>query len=349
MGILRTIFVFRNFSLKLLLTLSLVLACYPLYLKANYVKPNEVNLVDPPLDSIQKTTWKGYPVLVHSRTENQIRDIQKLFDETPSYEKRISGYRTIARMKGHEFASNIMEFTERYISEKNIYLSETPEIGVFSAVSPILGCTVNRDGNGFIDPCFGIRFDIVGKVIDHKGYDHLRLTIPPHKIENNKLIFLENYKAEKVIDFTPDILAMNDSDLSKAFLAIDYERLDLLKVLIEKAPEIITQKNNVGTTLLQVAASHENTLDYLLSFDEVNINHINDAGYTALLFSVLINNFDNAEKLVRHGARFDSFSLNGTTAKSVEKFLSESTSCNKKSIEALISRLEKAKQLSSSL
>jgi hypothetical protein len=334
----------RCFSLKIAIPLFFLLASIPLCLKANYLQPNELNLVNPPLDSIQKTIWKEYPVLIHRRTEEQMKKLQKLFDETPSYEKRISAYRSIARMKGHEFASNIMEFTEKYISEKNVYMSEIPEIGVFSMVSPILGCSISRDGNGFVDPCNGIRFDIVGKVIDHIGYDHLRLTIPPHRIVNNKLVFLENYKAKKIIDFTPDILAMNDSDLSKAILAIDYERPDILKLIVEKSPEIITQQNNVGSTLLQVASYHQKTLDYLLSFDEVQINHINDSGYTALLFSISLKNFDNAEKLVHHGARFDSFSLNGVSAKSVEEFTTEYLNFDKQTVEKLLKRLKKAEE-----
>jgi len=333
----------RNFSLKLPIPLFFILASIPFCLKANYLKPNKLNLVDPPLDSIQKTIWKEYPVLVHRRTEDQIKQLQKLFDKTPSNEKRISAYRSIARMKGHEFASNIMEFTEKYISENNVYMSEIPEIGVFSMVSPILGCSISMDGNGFVDPCNGIRFDIAGKVIDHKGYDHLRLTIPPHRIVNNKLVFLENYKAKKVIDFTPDILAMNDSDLSKAILAIDYERQDILKLIVEKSPEIITQQNNVGSTLLQVSSYHKKTLDYLLSFDEVQINHINDSGYTALLFSISLKNFDNAEKLVRHGARFDSFSLKGVSARSVEEFTTEYLHFDKQTVEKLLERLQRAK------
>jgi len=331
------------FSLKSALILIVSFIFIPFYLRADYLEPGDVNLTDPQHDSIQRTIWKGYPVLIHRRTEAQIRELQKLFDTTPSYEQRISAYRSIARMKGHEFASNIMEFTERYISEKNVYMSEVPEVGVFSMVSPILGCSISKNGKGFIDPCNGIRFDIAGKVINHKGYDHLRLTIPPHKIVNNKLVFLENYKAKEVIDFTPDILAMNDSDLSKAILAIDYERLDLLKILVERSPEIITQKNNVGSTLLQVASYHKNTLDYLLSFNHVEINHTNDAGYTALVFALQLNNFDNAEKLVRHGARIDGFTLSGYSTMSLEQFAIDLMHLTEQETQELVERLQKAK------
>lgn len=306
---------------KHLLLLIFVFVCSPTYSQTGFLEPSEVNLVNPPTDSLQKTMWKDYPVIVHHRTKDQINALKKSFDGTPSAEKRLLAYRSIARSQGHELASIIMEFTEKYISTKNVYMSEIPEFGVFSMVSPILGCSIFKDDEGFVDPCNGVRFDYAGKVINHKGYDHLRLTIPPHKIIDKKLVFLDDYKAKEIVDFTPDIMAMNSSDIDKAIFAVDFERLDILKDIIVKSPNVLLQQNTNGSTILQVAAFHQSTIDYLLNFEDVQINHINKAGYTALLFAIYSRNFDNAEKLVRQGARLDSFSLNGVSAKSVEEFV----------------------------
>ena len=295
----------------------------PIRVGAEYVNPAEVNFLNPPLDSIQKTMWEDYPVIVHRRTQEQVEELKHSFSNTPSFDKRWLAYRSIARMKGNEFASAIMQFTETYISENNAYMSEIPEFGVYSMVSPILGCAVFKEEDGFIDPCYDIRFDLAGRVINHKGYEHLRLTIPPYKIVENKLEFLEDYKAKEVVDFTPDILNMNLPNIDKALLAIDFERLDLLKQIVEASPSVLSQRNSAGSTVLQLASIHDSTIDYVLSFENIQLDHINDAGYTALLFAIFSRKFENAEKLILRGARMEAFSLNGNSAKSVENFIVE--------------------------
>ena len=63
-----------------------------------------------------------------------------------------------------------------------------------------------------------------------------------------------------------------------------------------------------------------------------------------MLFSISLKNFDNAEKLVHHGARFDSFSLNGVSVKSVEDFTTEYLNFDNQTVEKLLERLEKAKE-----
>jgi hypothetical protein len=127
---------------RTLIILFLILGCSPFYLNAEFIEPSEVNLIDPPVDSMQKTMWKGFPVIIHRRTETQVNELQNLFDATPSEGKRLPAYRSIARSQSHALAIIIMEFTEKYISEKNVYMSEVPEFGIFSMVSPILGCAI---------------------------------------------------------------------------------------------------------------------------------------------------------------------------------------------------------------
>lgn len=307
---------------------------------AEYVEPDRVNLANPTLDSIQKTMWIDYPVIIHRRTPEQIKTLQTSFDNTAPLKKRWLSYRSIARYNGNEFASAIMQFTEKYISDKNVYMSETPEFGIFSLVSPIAGCAIIRDEHGFIDPCSGVKFDFAGRVIGNSDYDHLRLTIPPHQIVENKLEFLKEYKAKEVVDFTPDILGMKLPDIDKALLAIDFESIDILKQIINENPSVTSQKNSTGSSILIFASIHDSTIDYVLSLDDIQIDHINDAGYTALLFAILARKFENAEKLILNGARIDSFSSKGITAKSLEQFIIEDTTYDIEDAKEIFDHLE---------
>lgn len=319
----RKLKIIKFFDIKTLLVVSVIAACalLPLKLKANFLDPAEVNLVDPPLDSVQRTLWNGYPVIIHRRTQEQLISIERSFQATPSKSQRILAYQSIARTHGHEFASAIMEFTENYIVGQNVYMSEVPEFGIYSLVSPVLGCAVAKTDDGFTDPCNNVEFDFTGKVKNHSGYGHLRLTVPPHRVVNNKLEFIEDYKAKEIIDFTPNILDMSVTAIEKALFAIDFERLDILKKIKEQSPEILTQQNSAGSNLVQLAAYHDTTLDYLLYFESTKLEHVNNAGYTALKFAVWNEKFENAEKLIKHGATPQGYFYNGSYVPSIYEFM----------------------------
>lgn len=70
----------------------------------------------------------------------------------------------------------------------------------------------------------------------------------------------------------------------------------------------------------------------------------NDAGYTALVFALQLKKFDNAEKLVRHGAQIGGFKLSGYSMMSLEEFAFDIIHLNKLETKGLIERLQKAKQ-----
>lgn len=326
-----------NFPFRFVFTLVFILLCSKT--NAEFVSPDKIDLVDAPIDSVQKTLWKSFPVVVHRRTNEQLENIENSFDDTPPIELRYLSYQSIARTQGHQFASAIMEFTESYISNKNAYMSEIPEFGIYSQVSPILGCAIFKGQNGFIDPCNGVEFDFVGRVKNHPGYGHLRLTIPPHRIVDNKLEFLEDYKPQKITDFTPDIFAMDVSDIEKALYAIDYERLDILKQIISETPEVLSEVNSAGTNLLQMAAFHDTTLDYILSFGHQNVDHVNEAGYTALMLAVWNEKYENAEKLFAFGATPRSFKYKGEVVPSIYEFLVNDYLFDKETAEKIYQKL----------
>ena len=270
---------------------------------------------------IKKLDLNGFPVMIHHRTKEQIESIEQTNYKNLIKDVRYISYQNIARSHGHEYASKIMDFTEAYITKDNSYMSEQPEYGVYSFVSPILGCAVYEDENGFTDPCKLAKFDYTGRVVSPKKYEHLRLLIPPYKIEGNILTFLDDYKAQKIIDFTPDILSMKEPPIERAIYAVVWDRLDILKKIVAKYPEVLTQTNSNGTTLLHASASELSTLEYLLSFKLVNVNAINDSNYTPLQISLLIQNIENAKLLVKNGATMDSISENGKTALSALNYL----------------------------
>lgn len=318
-----TVFDGQHIIRRCLIVLISVLLWLPVKGQAEFLKPQDVNLQNPPPDSIQNTMWLDYPVLIHHRTPEQIEALKSAPGNTPVPEQRRLAYQSIARVKSNAFASAIKQFSEGYIKANNTLMSELPEFGIFSIVSPIAGCSIGRAGDGFIDPCNGVRFNLAGKVINHPGYQYLRLTVPPHRIVNGTLVFLTDYKADQVEDFTPDILNMEISDIDKALFAIDFERLDILQELVKQNSTVLRQENSAGSTVLHLAAFHDTTLDYLLESGNSDINKINHAGYTALLFAIMGEKYENAEKLVKHGARFVAFSQNGRAAKSVEAFIVE--------------------------
>lgn len=130
-----------------LMILVLLLFCLPENTKAEFLRPEEINLTNPPPDTLQKTLWLDYPVLIHRRTTEQIERLRSAPDTTPDVEQRRLAYQSIARVKGNAFASAIKQFTEQYIAAKNIFMSELPEFGIFSMVSPISGCSIGRDGD----------------------------------------------------------------------------------------------------------------------------------------------------------------------------------------------------------
>ncbi|QDP00278.1 ankyrin repeat domain-containing protein [Thalassotalea sp. PS06] len=305
------------------------------------LKPEQINLVNPPLDSIQKTSWNGYPILIHRRTPAQLKLIQESFENTPDKRDRFTYYQSIARVRGNEFASAIRQFTEQYITENNVYMSENPEFGIYSMSSPILGCSVSKTDGGFMDPCNGVSFDYAGKVDNHSGYSNLRLMVPPHKIIDNRLVFIDDFEGVEIIDFTPDILAMNVPDITKALYAVDWERLDILKSIVESSPEVVTETNSHGSNLLHASAAHETTLEYLLSLNKINVNTINESGYSPLLLAVMIGNYRNAKTLLNHGATIESYSLGGRTAASLYEYLTVERNHSPARADKIIAELKK--------
>jgi len=328
-------------KLNYLLIIAFTLAIFPCYSAMTIPQPDEVNLIDPPIDSVQKTVWNGFPVLIHRRTPEQLKSIEESFKHTPTEQKRFLAYQSIARAHGNHFASAIRGFTEKYIAERNVYMSEIPEFGIYSMVSPILGCAVSKRDEGFIDPCNNVSFDFAGKVVNSIGYNHLRLTVPPHKITDNRLVFLEGYERVEIIDFTPDILAMNISRVEKAIYAVDWENLNILKSIVEQYPEVINQTNTNGSNVLHVSAYHKETLEYLLGFKDIKINQINNSGFSPLLFAVIMENFTNAETLIRHGAKLEGYSMNGKTVPSVFEYLITRGNKSKTFAKEVVSRLKK--------
>lgn len=306
-----------------LLLVSILVICILISFesKGDFVAPEDINLVDAPLDSVQQTLWFGFPVVIHRRTKEQLKYIESSFESTPAEFLRFLSYQSIARSHSHEFASAVMEFTENYIATKNVYMSELSDFGIYSQVSPVFGCAVAKIDTGFIDPCNNVEFDFAGRVKEKSGAAHLRLMILPHRVVDNKLEFIEDYKPQKVTDFTPDILKMDITDIEKALLAIDFERLDILKQISKQNPIVITQQNSAGTNLVQMAAYYDTTLDYLLSFENIKIDHINNAGYTALMFAVWNENFENAEKIINYGATPQGYFYENSYVPSIYEFM----------------------------
>nr|WP_297348866.1 ankyrin repeat domain-containing protein [uncultured Glaciecola sp.] len=89
----------------------------------------------------------------------------------------------------------------------------------------------------------------------------------------------------------------------------------MLKTIVEKHPEVIEQKGTNNATLILIAASRNTSLEYLLSISTQNINEITNDGYTPIMLAILADNIERTEMLIRHGARIDSYSQSGYSAK----------------------------------
>lgn len=251
-------------------------------------------------------------------------------------------YIALAKTFGNEYASAIMQFTEAYYQSGNDFISEVPEFGIYGMTSPVLGCAVSKTDTGFTDLCFNVMFDFTGRMVPNDRYVHSRLSVLPYKIDNKKLILLEDYRVTEVFDFTPNIMAFDISPFKKAIEAIQWERLDILKTIIEKHPEVIEQKGTNNATLILIAASRNTSLEYLLSLSSKNINEITNDGYTPIMLAILADNIERAEILIRHGARIDSYSQSGYSAKSIEYWLKNYYVVGEEKKSHIMMRLNKA-------
>ena len=200
-------------------------------------------------------------------------------------------------------------------------MSLEPKFGVYSFVSPVMGCAVYFHQDRFKDPCHSAEFDLAGRVISPEQYVHFRLTIPPHKIEGSKLTFLSDYEPKKITDFTPNIMGMDLPYIDKGLLAVHWDRLDILKLVVAEHPKVLVETNQHGTNLLHAAAAQNNTLSYLLSFSEIEVNSVNKSNFTPLLFAIMVNKIDNAKLIIQHGGKINGVSNGNRRAKSVFDYL----------------------------
>lgn len=223
-------------------------------------------------------------------------------------------------MSGNEKASMLYHSTKAaYL--KNELINQNSVI-VLLAVSPIRGCAIKADyeDNVLIDPCNGVRFSLDGKPLERMSEFSSPLFIPSFVIKDDYLTIAMPV-TKNVIDFSPDILASNQPDKLKLFDAISWDKLDVVKTLVEKDSSLLFVKTSVDCNVIHLAAfKSKELLSYFID-KGVSTTHVCNRTYTPVMFSMLMKKYDNAALLLEKGAKVKAYCEGQLCAKSLLDYL----------------------------
>ena len=257
------------------------------------------------------------PVFIFQRSDEQIKRLKQkevLFDPKHRYE----GIRQFARTHGNKLASQLMDSSKKYNEGK--FRSEDPRYAVFLTISPSTSCAIYPYDGYFHDACGGLKFDMSGRQLQGQLDEDFSLFVPPHKIENGLIIFGEFEYTGEIVDFSPNILELDISNYEKAVEAIMWNKLAVLKWLIVKEPLLLEKLNENGSSLIHLGVRFPRILAFLLK-NGSDPNVVNNSGFTPLMLTIMISNYDGVEILLNNGAKLDEISDGGNHSSSIYDFL----------------------------
>lgn len=152
--------------------------------------PVEIDVADLAPGQMRTTEWRGKPVWVIRRTDQQLAELEKLSPQMADPNSDRPGY------------------TPEYA--KNVYRSREPDLFVCVGICTHLGCSPTPRftpgaqpslpadwQGGFLCPCHGSTFDMAGRVYSNKPAPD-NLEVPPYEYLDNGRIIVgvdENNKA----------------------------------------------------------------------------------------------------------------------------------------------------------
>ena len=263
--------------------------------------------------------WQGMPTMVLKPTKEQLQLIKK--NNTQITPQDIdSAFQSYAKTSGNEKATMLYHSTKDAY-QKHELINQYPVI-VLLAVSPIRGCAIRADydDNVLVDPCSGISFSLDGRPLENVSEFSSPLFIPNYSLVGDYLT-IQSANVDKVIDFSPDILASDKSDKIKLFDAISWDKLNIVKTLIERDKNLLAAKTSVDCNIVHLASTKSKELLSYLIDKEVSTTHICSTRYTPIMFSMLMKKHDNAAFLLKHGAKLEAYCEGNECAKSLLDYL----------------------------
>ena len=263
--------------------------------------------------------WQGMPTMVLKPTKEQLQLIKK--NNTQITPQDIdSAFQSYAKTSGNEKATMLYHSTKDAY-QKNELINQYPVI-VLLAVSPIRGCAISADydDNVLVDPCSGISFSLDGRPLENGSEFSSPLFIPNYTIVGDYLT-IQSANVDNAIDFSPDILASDKSDKIKLFDAISWDKLNIVKTLIERDKNLLAAKTSVDCNIVHLASTKSKELLSYLIDKKVSTTHICSTRYTPIMFSMLMKKHDNAAFLLKHGAKLEAYCEGNECAKSLLDYL----------------------------
>ena len=263
--------------------------------------------------------WQGMPTMVLKPTKEQLQLIKK--NKTQITPQDIdSAIQSYAKTSGNEKATMLYHSTKDAY-QKNELINQYPVI-VLLAVSPIRGCAISADydDNVLVDPCSGISFSLDGRPLENGSEFSSPLFIPNYTIVGDYLT-IQSANVDNAIDFSPDILASDKSDKIKLFDAISWDKLNIVKTLIERDKNLLAAKTSVDCNIVHLASTKSKELLSYLIDKKVSTTHICSTRYTPIMFSMLMKKHDNAAFLLKHGAKLEAYCEGNECAKSLLDYL----------------------------
>jgi hypothetical protein len=304
---------------KLLIVLLLLISVDSLAGHAANDEDISINIANLPEGKHVVFEWLGMPTMVLKPTKEQLQLIQK--NKTQITQKDLdSAFQSYAKTSGNKKATMLYHSTlNAYKNDKLI--NQYPAI-VILAVSPKRGCAIRADyeDNVLEDPCSGISFSLDGRPFENISEFSAPLFIPSYTIKGDYLT-IQSPSFDSVIDFSPHILASDKPDKLKLFDAISWDKLNIVKILIERDKNLLAARTSVDCNVVHLASTKSKELLSYLIDKKVSTTHICSTRYTPIMLSMLMKKHDNAALLLNHGAKLEAYCEGDECAKSLLDYL----------------------------
>ncbi|QBG36479.1 ankyrin repeat domain-containing protein [Litorilituus sediminis] len=302
--------------MKKLLLLILIVSFGGQAFEVEDIKINAANL---PIGKHIRFEWLSMPTMVLKPSKEQIKSIQRNTNKV-TVENLKNSFRSFAKTSGNRKATILYQPT--VTAHKNDTLVHSYPIIVLVGINPMRGCALSADyeGNVLIDPCSQTLFSLDGRPITNNGELASVIFIPEYSIEGNQLT-IKAPKVDNVIDFSPNILASDLPTKSKLFDAISWDKLDVVKTLIEKDKSLLSSTTSVGCNLVHLASSKSKELLSYLIDKGVSTTKVCNNRYTPIMLSMMVGKHENASFLLNHGAKINAYCENEQCAKSLLDYL----------------------------
>ena len=278
-----------------------------------------INVANLPEGKHVRFEWLDMPTMVLKPSKEQIKSIQ-LNTNKVTVESLEDSFQSFAKSSGNRKATILYQPT--VTAYKNNSLIHPYPVIVLVAINPKRGCALSADyeSNVLVEPCSQISFSLDGRPLTNDSKFSSAIFIPKYSVIGDKLT-IKAPKVKNIIDFSPDILASNIPTKSKVFDAISWDKLNVLKALIEKDKSLLSLTTSVNCNLAHLAASKSTELLSYLVSKGISTTQVCSNGYTPIMFSMLLGKHENASFLLNHGAKIEAYCENELCAKSLLDYL----------------------------